>query len=789
MPKIVRYSLIVLSLVIVLLLAAPFFIDANSYKGQIEQAVEDATGRTLSIGNMDASLFPWVGVELEDVRVSNRAGFAQRDFLSIERLHVKLALLPLLSQQIEIKHFEVVAPVLYLQRRGIDEKGAEGKRADGKRGSENNWSDLIAAPDTAAKPATTAEAIASASAAPALAVLQAESISLSKGKITWLDADAAPVVLSDLDIVLRDVQLERPVAVRIAGKLSGNAFELDAHVGPVGDLGSLNMMALPLQGQLKAEHIQLQPFQHLITGWPQLLGDIAAATVDFSAHIEQRPDGIRLAEGEVQVQAAHTLGLNWKIEMPSADQLKINHAGLIVNGNSVIKATGSVQHLSANPSFDVRIDGQPMQRIWLETLFPELKAMYGNHPAAWKQLKFHALLAGDAKRLNIRDLQLKLDHELLRIAGDVVYAKPDIRLRMNAKELHLDPWLPQGDDKVARLDDAIPQHWSIIHSAIAAADSNAVAAEPDLRFLKSWKIAAQLKVKSLWMRGMQMGDFSAMINGNRGHIKLDPLTFKLAGGKVTEKASLDVTAYPVKWKESVHISGVQAGPLLKVLADMDILEGRMDMDTRFHATGLTPAAVNTLNGRGTVLFQDGKLKGVDIAGAIRKFTDPKGYQAGPKETDFARLSGSFDVKNGIASNQDLFMASPLLRITGKGTIDLIRKTLDYEVKPRIVGTLKGQGDSLLRRGLSIPLHIYGPFNAPKIRPIINAKTLLQNVPALLGKGSKSLGGNLGDTLGGLLGGGKPASSKPASAKPAQQPKQQPAAPQLPKGLSGFIPGF
>ena len=779
MGKIMRYSLIVVALIVVVLLAAPFFIDVNAYKSQIEKAVEDQTGRQLSIGNIDASLLPWVGVELNDVHLANRSGFAKRDFLSVERLHVKLAVLPLLSKKIEIKHFEVVSPVIYLERRS---------------NGESNWGDLVASPAIAANAGSqtqqsqsTHQTVQTGSpAAPALAALQAESLSLTGGQITWVDADAAPVVLSELDVALDDVQLQRPVAVRVSGKLSGNAFELNAHVGPVGDLATVNVAALPLQGHFKAERIQLQPFQHLIKGWPEQLGDIAAASVQLSVQLEQHPNGVRLGEGEILVKAAHALALGWKLEMPNADEMKINHATLTVNGKALIDVKGKVEHLTGNPTFAVRLDGHPVERTWLETFVPDLNAMYAAHPDPWKQLQFSALLAGGAKQLDINDLQLKLDNDLVKTSGAVVYAGPDIRLRMATNQLHLDAWLPQGKeagegDKTA---ESALKGWSIIAEAIAAGDVKGEATEPDLRFLKSWKIASQLKVKTLFVRGMQLGDFSATINGANGHIRLSPMQFKLAGGKVTEKASLNVNAYPVKWTESVHISGVQAGPLLKVLADTDMLEGRMDMDTKFQAEGLTPSAVGTLNGRGTVLFKDGKLKGFDIAGAIRKYTNPEAYQQGPKETDFTQLSGTFVVKNGVAHNQDLFMASPLLRITGQGTIDLVRKSMDYEVKPRVVGSLKGQGDTFLRKGLTIPLHIYGPFDAPKVTPIINAKTLIQNAPALLNKG----GFNIGGTLGKILGGGKQAAPQ-GEAQPQAEPQPESPQKQLLKGLGGLIPGF
>lgn len=746
--KTVKYSLIVVGLLIVALLAAPFFIDVNTYKGQIEKAVEDATGRQLSIGNIKASLFPWVGVELDNVHLANRAGYAKRDFLSVKRLHVKLALIPLLSKNIEIKDFEVVSPVVYLERRS---------------NGESNWGDLVAAPADAN--GAVADSAQSAPAAPALAALQAESLTLTGGEVTWVDGDAKPVVLSELDVALTDVQLERPVAVKVSGKLSGNAFELDANVGPLGDLAKLDPVSLPVQGQLKADHISLQPFKNMISAWPAQLGDISQAWVGVSAQIEQHPDGIRVSEGNLLLNAAHKLAIAWKIELPTADQLKVSRVALAVDGKSILEANGSVQNLTGNPTFKAQLDSQPISRTWLATFVPDLNQMYAGHPAPWKQVKFNASLSGNSKQLDIGDLQLMLNDDLLRATGAVVFNGPDIRLRMSAKALHMDPWLPQGKQEKQA------SGASRVAEAVAAETTSA---EPDLRFLKSWIVTSKLQIGTLFLRGLEMKKFTASINGSKGRFDLSPLSFNLAGGKVTEKASINVVSYPASWKESVHITGVQAGPLLKALANMDMLTGTMAMDSNFRATGLTEAAVKSLNGRGNVLFKNGKLKGFDIAGAIRKFTNPGAYKEGPKETDFAQLSGSFRVKNGVADNQDLFMASPLLRVTGKGTVNLVSKTMDYLVKPRVVGSLKGQGGSILRKGLSIPLRITGSFDAPKVRPEINARTLIDNAPALLNKGK--FGGGLGK----ILGGGK---QNTAPAQPESPQKK------ILKGLGSMIPGF
>jgi len=86
--KTVKYSLILLALLAVALLAAPFFIDINHYKGLIIEKAEQATGRGVEIGGLHASFFPWVGVRLDDVRIANRQGFSNEDFLQVKSLDV-----------------------------------------------------------------------------------------------------------------------------------------------------------------------------------------------------------------------------------------------------------------------------------------------------------------------------------------------------------------------------------------------------------------------------------------------------------------------------------------------------------------------------------------------------------------------------------------------------------------------------------------------------------------------------------------------------------------------------
>jgi len=91
MKKTLKIIGAIVVLLIALLVVIPFFIDLNDYKPQISDAVYEATGRELDIqGDIDLSLFPWVGMELGAVQLSNAKGFSEAPFAQMKRMDVKL---------------------------------------------------------------------------------------------------------------------------------------------------------------------------------------------------------------------------------------------------------------------------------------------------------------------------------------------------------------------------------------------------------------------------------------------------------------------------------------------------------------------------------------------------------------------------------------------------------------------------------------------------------------------------------------------------------------------------
>lgn len=806
--KTVKYSLIFLVLLVVALFAAPFFIDANHYKGIIIEKAEQTTGRKVDIGEIHASFFPWVGVRVDDVHMANRQGFSNEDFLQVKSLDVRLALLPLLSKQIEIKRFVLDSPKLLLER---DASGA------------GNWEDLLPAAKNPAEKKNALSGAADGSQKPtasgggaSLIALSAKSLRMMNGALHYRDMQSGHEInVSELGIEVNGVRMDQPVHAQVSGRLSGDAFSVKAEVGPVGDISRLNAERLPLQADIKAKSIALKKIAAFI---PALSG-LGASTLAVDARIEQRRDGLRVSAGTLALHGKHEGDMAWKIEMPKQDEIKLDHVVIRVAGEKAAEIAGFVRGIGHQLQYQVRVHTPTLSRGQLSAWIPDLQVLYAAHPAPWEQVKLGLLAVGDTGHVELRDLQLMLDKELVQASGDVQFgAEPIVQLRIASRNLHVDPLLPQPEKDKSQSSmsandesdvDMIPNAYAedarigqqqtangnvdttgarIGQSEPTHAPINTESGkEPDLRFLKSWRVTAGVQVDHLFLHGLDLAHLHATLSGKHGIFNVDPLRFELSGGQVSEKARLVVNRYPARWTESVKVRGVQVQPVLKALAGTDMVAGIMQLDTKLGGVGLLPeAAVQRLNGTGHVLLRDGMVKGFDIAGTLRNVTT-LGQQGGPKQTDFSQLSGSFKVKNGVAKNDDLFMASPLFRLTGYGQVNLVAKNMDYHVKPRLVGSLAGQGDTeAARKGLSIPLRIVGSLAAPKVKLEVNLQTLIGDKAAI-----KSVIKNRKAIFKNLLHGGNKSVATPQNQPPSQPASQQPDKPvdQIRQQLKGLIPRF
>src|ERR1700732_214933 len=119
-PKSSRFPLwakILLGLFVVLLLivlALPYFLNVDRYRDTIADAIAKQTGRKVTLGPIHARLFPGAGVTLAELHIGNPSGFPAGDLGGADEIRVTVALAPLLHGVIHVNSVDLVRPKLIL---------------------------------------------------------------------------------------------------------------------------------------------------------------------------------------------------------------------------------------------------------------------------------------------------------------------------------------------------------------------------------------------------------------------------------------------------------------------------------------------------------------------------------------------------------------------------------------------------------------------------------------------------------------------------------------------------
>ena len=649
MKKLIIGLLVIIVLLIVAVVAIPFFIPLDTIKQQVAEQARNATGRDLAInGDMSVSVFPAIGLKASDVTFSNAEGASEAQMATLKDLVIELQVAPLLSGEVKVDSFVLIDPVIHLE---VDK--------DGKA----NW-DFGAAGATETQSGTSSGGSSSGGGATDLKDVSLGDVRLENGLVTYKDA------------------------------ASGEAIELS----------NINMtIAMP------------------------------GLDSPFTA------DGSVTWNGEA---------LNLKLE---ADQVR----GLMTGAGAAMKVA-----LTSNPvnlSYDGQVKPQPVKVDGTVDLdvpsIRELAKWAGNPIDApgdgLGPLKINGKVAVDGKLYSFDDATIVLDQTNGKgdFSADLSGAKPYVKGKLDLDRLDLNSYLPPQDGAKAEGggeasassgggDAAKPAGWS---------------EEPiDLSGLHAANADFELSVGEILMQKMKIGKSALAIALKDGLLQADLNELNLYEGKGTGAVTLDGRGDVPAVQKSFTLTGIQAKPLLTDAAGFERLEGAGEMRFDLTAQGKSQKAmVDTLGGDGAIKFTDGAIVGINLAAMVRNtttaFLDPGGST---QKTDFTELSGTYTIDKGILTNKDLSMFSPLIRVTGAGTSDLPKRTVDYLVTPKAVASIEGQGGGD-DEGVAVPVKISGSWDNLKYTPDLTA--VISDIAKDPGKALEGLTGG-----GSSEGGGDPA---------------------------------
>jgi AsmA protein len=320
-----------------------------------------------------------------------------------------------------------------------------------------------------------------------------------------------------------------------------------------------------------------------------------------------------------------------------------------------------------------------------------------------------ANLKGDSRSVSISDGAVDLDQSKIGFSVKVRdFSRPDVAFDLSLDEIDADRYLPPaGENKPVEEKEK---------TEAPTAEQKKIDYTP----LRRLVLDGAIRVGKLKALGVRLQDVNVKVAGKNGYFHVYPLTLKLYQGDVSSKGALDVRQDVPKSSVQLDAQGIQVGPLLKDLLEKDFLEGTVQSTVVINLAGDDPEKIkSTLNGKGNFLFKDGAIVGIDLAGMVRnvKATFGLAEKGGERpKTDFSELHAPFTITNGVVNTPGTSLMSPLVRVLAAGDADLVDETLDFRVEPKFVGTLKGQGDTVQRSGLMVPVLVTGTFSSPKFRP-------------------------------------------------------------------------
>lgn len=696
--KLIKYGLYAIGgaiLVFALLLAAvAIFVKPNDYKPLIVKLVQEKKQRTLNIeGDIKLKLFPQIGLDLGKTHLSEHQ--STQEFAALDSVQLYVAWLPLLRKELVVHKVSVVGARANLIR-----------FADGT----TNIDDLI-------KPEEKSEAIK----------FDIDSVKVAHSALSFDDRMAKrKLAIGDLELrsgrikdnTHTDIQLDfkldadnPKLATHVLLK-SGLLFALDAKhyvvdgldLSVSGEAAGINQLDLHAQGDIDAK---LSPQEILLKGLKlSLKGKRASDQFDLALDAPKLVLTADKAEGA-------KLTLDAKIQQPKTKmtaQLTLSD----LTGNSKEFQVGQLKFSLDGQQGDNQIKGQltsPM-RGSLDAQTFSLSKLAANFDVANPKMAKGGMklaLAGDA-RIDLTqqqlaaNLQTHLDDSSIqaRLAMSQ-FANPFYNFDITIDQLDVDRYLPSK--------------------------SKAVKAEPespmDLSALKAIHASGSLKIGTLKVANLKSSNVRLDVKSDGERVRVSPLSANLYQGTMRGALSATASASP-RLTVQQQLTGISVGPLLKDLADKDLIEGRGNVALDVATQGATVSAMKkSLNGSASVNLQDGAIKGINIASTLRSAQAQLGLQGGStskaasetEKTDFSELKASFVIRNGVAHNDDLSAKSPLLRLGGSGDIDIGAGAMDYLAKATVVGSLEGQGGKELTqlKGVTVPLRVFGPFDALKYK--------------------------------------------------------------------------
>ncbi|MDP2324327.1 MAG: AsmA family protein [Gammaproteobacteria bacterium] len=743
-----------LLLAVALVVAVVTLVDPARYRVIATDAVQQATGRTLTLGgDVGLKLLPCCAVEFDQATLGNPPGFGGEPFLHIESAELAIRLWPLLSRR------EVAIGTVRL----------DGLKANltGRKDGSNNW--------TFSDAADVPEVDGNDGGGDAIAGISVAGISVRDASIDYSDeADGSRYRIEQLQLTTSPLRGTAPFDLNAFLRFSdlsdnsGGAIALKAttRVAVAGDVTSVKLSDLDgeldlkdlggldtVTGRLRSPELDVRMASDTLLSAPRLTLDLQLTGADLPGGSATLKAGLTDFSYAVD-PGTGTISALTATPTLAGISLDVTGAGSFGASNDL---RGSVRILAFSP------------RNLLATLRKDVPDTAD--PRALTQLSGSANWFLRDKAAGVDKLAIILDDT--KIAGSLSQellpegskATPRTRFDLTMDALNADRYLAPDAPPAAKGSD----------KKTGKAPPREIPAE----MLRGLNLEGRARIGRLTLDGMHLADVDVTAKANGGRVQLEPLAARIYGGSFGGAIRLDTTGPKSRLTLDQKVSGVDFGALLTDLADVRNITGTMSLTLDGMAVGSTDdELLENLGGNLAFSLADGVYQGMDVWYEIRKArallrqTAPPPMSE-PEQTQIRALDLTGKISAGKLRTERFNAEIPFLRVSGDTTVDFLGGSLDSQLTALVFEKPVFGDDASLAdlEGVRIPLTVSGPVDDPRVR--VDLRKMVKG----------ALKETLRDTLLDKLGLGKPVTEVPPageestaegeSAAPAEKKKEDP----------------
>ncbi|MBR0655718.1 AsmA family protein [Plastoroseomonas arctica] len=769
--RIWRRLLIVLAIILLLPVASAtvlvLTLDTEALKPRITAAVESATGRRLTLSgpiSFTTSIVPTIAID--DIALANAPGGSAPEMLTARRIELRLALLPLLSREIDIRSLTLVEPHLLL------ETDAEGRP---------NW--LFAANRPPGPPP--ADSVPAPPREPSAGMaFGLRALTLTGGSVIYRDGatgTAHTLLIERLATRASGQRLAHEARVTVNGtaiRLQGESGTIAGFMAPVAPWPL--RLALDAEGAtLAIEGEASEPAR--LRGWrgtaegtldrtdrlaallPRLSALPPGADVTFrlTAHeVAGAPviDGLRLGIGGVDLGALRPgLALRRLAMLAEASDAPISLTAEAMLGTTPLTLRGTAGTLvvlqQASPDASMPVDltlaaanaevrAQGMSGVVFTGAGLDL-AMTARIPDA---AAFGALAGVRVPPL--RDLtaagrvtipapgQVAIaDLRATSSAGDVAGA---VTLALGAR-FGISGTLASERLDLTGATGSAPTTAPATPATVPVAPAQPAAAAPpapgprrvipdvalNVDSLRGADADLQLTISTLILGAeLPLRAVTTHLVLREGRLLLDPITATSPGGPIAGSIGVDASVAPPAMRLALHAEGLDLAALRAAVGDR-LGNGRLDVDLALSGAGSnTRALAASLDGFIGLALVDGRIAPSMLAGIppdLIRVLVPQGVP--PEGLPLRCLALRAPAARGILRAETFLAETSLGRIGATGTVNLGDERIDLRMLPDLRTAIIN---------LRAPVPISGTLTAPRLGRIDAAAAAAAGLGALLG---------------------------------------------------------